>query len=90
MKLFRGQPDNWVWKPTLREVGRINVGFAFIFYVFAVCEFYSPMSPSRRWAWLESLALDVFGPDGKLILLVLIGTALLINGIRKYIAARRL
>lgn len=91
MKTFRGQPENWVWKPTPREVARLWVGFALMFYFLAAQQFYWPGNPQTtgRWGWLHRLALDAFGPSGEFILYALVGSICLAYGVWKYVAAIR-
>ena len=83
MKLWRGQPDNWVWTPSRGDKGRLWLGFACVFYFLAVVALSSPSTSraSGRWAWLHSLSTKAFGPSGDIILYVLIGTACLVTGL---------
>ena len=91
MKLFRGQPDNWKWKPSQRESARIWLGLALVFYVLAAVSYSStePSNTTGRWGWLVRMAIDVFGPQGESILYSLEGTAFLIIGIGLYWRAGR-
>jgi hypothetical protein len=82
MKLWRGQPDNWVYRPSRADKGRFWLGLACVFYVLAVVESTSSSASALggRWAWLHQMATAVFGPRGDMILFTFIGTACVAAG----------
>jgi hypothetical protein len=86
MKLWRGQPDNWSWKPSAREKGRFWLGLAGVSYSLAAVSFLTPGSSSftGRWGWLHRTFFDAFGPKGDVILFAFIGTACLTYGLLKH------
>jgi hypothetical protein len=83
MKLWRGQPDNWTWKPSPGDMGRFWLGLAGVSYVLSFAAFASPSASSgtRRLAWLHRLSTNVFGPNGDVILFALLGTVCLLVGL---------
>jgi hypothetical protein len=86
VKLWRGQPDNWVWKPTEREKARVWLGLAAAFYSLALVAYYSAdrssfgglLGPFRR------LAFNLLGWNGDLVVFAGIGSACLAYGLLKY------
>jgi hypothetical protein len=90
MKLWRGQPDNWHWKPSAKEIARAWIGLGAAFGVFALYSFWFPSQSSRtgRWGWLRQPFFSAFGPPGDVVLYSAIAVAFLVFGIRKYRASR--
>jgi hypothetical protein len=86
MKLWRGQPDNWKWKPSARDVARLWLGLAACFFVLGYVAWESPSNSSStgRWSWLKRIAFDLFGPNGDAILFAAVGTTCLIAALLKY------
>jgi len=84
MKLWRGQPDNWKFKPTARERANAWMGIGAMFVVMACYEFWFPSAHTGRWAWLHKMAASAFGPHGNVVLYSIIAAAFLFFGIRKY------
>lgn len=86
MKLWRGQPEYWNWKPSAKEKGRFLLGLAAVFYSLGAVAYLTPQTSSLtgRWGWMHRIFFDVFGPKGDVILLATIGTASLIAGLLKY------
>lgn len=83
MKIWRGQPDSWSWKPSGADKGRLWLGFAGFFYLLGVIAFTSPssLSHSGRWAWLNNLSAKAFGPSGDIVLYAILGSACLLAGL---------
>lgn len=83
MKLWRGQPDGWTWKPTRLDKIRFSFGFAAFFYPVAAIEFMWPSTPphSGRWGWLYRLLSEVPPQNGYLVSMVIVGTFSLVAGI---------
>ena len=88
MKNFRGQPDNWKWKPTNKEIANIWLVFGAIFYLMAFVAFTSPSQTSftGRWGWLHSIFFNMIGANGDIVLYSGLGTASLLFGVFKLIA----
>ena len=86
MKLWRGQPDNWIWKPTARDLARIWFGFSVVFFALCVMVMKSPstFTLTGRWKWLHQLFTNAFGSNGDIILYAGLGSACLICGIIKF------
>jgi len=86
MKLWRGQPDGWAWKPTGRDIARAWIGLGVIFLLLALHTLWFPSASSRtgRWRWLIDVFLAAFGPQGQVVLYSIIAAAFLFFGIRKY------
>ena len=78
MKVWRGQPDNWSWKPSSTDKARLWLAFAGLFYVLALVTSPSNSPSAGRWAWLHHLSAKVFGPNGDIILYTIFGTACLV------------
>ena len=83
MKSWRGQPNNWTWKSSRTEKGRLWLGLGGAFYVMAALAFFSPFnSPATgRWAWLHNV-FNKLGPNGDIILYAVAGTSCLIAGLQ--------
>ncbi len=77
MKLWRGQPDNWMWTPSRVDKGRLWLGFAGVFYVLGILSFTYPESsaPTGRWAWLHNDLANAFGQNGDIALFASLGSA---------------
>jgi hypothetical protein len=90
MKVWRGQPDNWTWKPTALELARAWIGLGGFFVLLALYSFcFRPaLRGTGRWAWVHKVAFAAFGPHGDIVLYSLVGAAFLFFGIRKYRSAR--
>jgi hypothetical protein len=87
MKLWRGQPDNWKWKPSARETARLLIGFGALFYLLALIAFVEPSGPPsgrRLIAQLRRVAYDALGASGDAIVYAAIGTIFLVGGLLKY------
>lgn len=86
MKLWRGQPDNWIWKPTAREIARAWIGLGAAFAALACYAFWFPSASMQtgRWAWLYKMAIATFGPQGDVILYAIVALIFLGIGVRKY------
>ena len=86
MKLWPGgQPDNWVWKPTTRDIARAWIGIAGMFVLLASYTYWFPSaSHTGRWAWLHNMAAAAFGRRGDVVLYSIIAIAFLFFGVRKY------
>ncbi len=85
MKNFRGQPDNWKWKPTNKDISNIWLSFGVVFFLMAYVEFTSPSqsSLSGRWGWLHAIFFDAFGTSGDIVLYSGLATASLLFGFYK-------
>jgi polyferredoxin len=81
MKLWRGQPENWTFRPTPREVARVQIGLAAVFYAMAWVEYLSPTPPSGS---ITRMVVSLFGPTGEAWFFAAAGTALLFAGLLKY------
>jgi hypothetical protein len=88
MKLWRGQPDNWRFKPTARELAHAWTGIGAMFVVLAFYEFRFPRSHNERWSWLHDMAIAAFGPRGSVVLYSIIGAAFIVFGIHKCRSSR--
>jgi UDP-N-acetyl-D-mannosaminuronic acid transferase (WecB/TagA/CpsF family) len=89
MKLWRGQPENWVWKPTAHEIAYAWIGLGAMFVLLAAYEFRFPSaSHTGRLSWLYNAAIATLGPRGVVILYAAIASAFLIFGIRKLLSSR--
>lgn len=86
MKLWRGQPDNWNWKPSGRDTAFLWLGLGAIFYVLALSSFVSPSQSSRsgRWGWLHEIFFGMFGASGDIVLYAGVGTAFMLFGAFKF------
>ena len=86
MKLWRGQPDNWAWKPSRADIGRFWLGIAGVFYVLSFVSYASPSASSGtgRWGWLHRLSSSAFGPNGDIILFALLGSVCLLFGLLNF------
>lgn len=64
--------------------GKFVLSIGFLGYISAAVEVnsHSQSSPAR-WAWLMNLAIEWFGPYGKVILWFVLGTILIILGLRR-------
>jgi len=86
MKLWRGQPDNWTFKPSPREMTRALVGLGFVFFALAIVAYLS--APASAFTGLlgplRRLFFDAFGTNGDVILYAGVGTALVFFGALKY------
>jgi len=78
MKLWRGQPDNWVFRPTPRDVARVWMGLGAFFLVLAWVRSVSPTTSDT--GVLGPLYRIVFSPYGCTV----IGVLLLVAGVLKY------
>lgn len=90
MKVWRGQPENWTWKPSDADKAWLWLGFAGLFYVLSVVESISP-SPSPatgRWAWLHNAATAALGAYGEAILFAILGTACVIASLFYFKASK--
>ena len=90
MKLWRGQPDNWNWKPSRRDTAIMWLTLGGIFYVLALSAFLSPSQSSRtgRWGWLREIFFGMFGASGDIVLYSSIGTAFVLFGALKFRATQ--
>ena len=90
MKLWRGQPDNWTWKPSDRDLASMGFGFGACFYLLGLVEFLSPSQSSRtgRWGWLHEAFFRVFGASGDIALYSIVGTAFVLYGFLKFRASK--
>lgn len=87
MKLWRGQPDNWKWKPSTREIARFWIGIGAFFYFLGLVAFFEPSGPPsgrRAIAQLRRVAYDALGANADVILSVAMGTICLVYGLVKY------
>lgn len=89
MKHWRGQPDNWKWKPSGRDVAFSWLGLGAVFLFLALSSFLSPSHSSHtgRWRWVHERFFDMFGANGDIVLYSSIGTAFLLFGALKLRAA---
>lgn len=89
MKLWRGQPDSWNWKPSDKDKGRLWLGFSAVALALAANAYLCPSSPpfTGRWGWLHQLFFDAFGTSGDLVMYCLSGAATLAVGI-SYLSRR--
>ena len=85
MKLFRGQPDNWQWKPSNKDTAYLWLSFGAFFYLLAFLAFTSPPQTSftGRWGWLHTVFFNTFGTNGDIVLYLGLGTASLLFGFLK-------
>lgn len=90
MKLWRGQPENWNWKPSGRDKAFLSLGFGVVFYVLALSYFLSPLQSSRagRWGWLHEIFFGMFGANGDIVLYTSVGTAFIFFGALKFKATQ--
>ena len=84
MKLWRGQPDNWTFKPTARELAHAWTGMGGMFVVMVCYELWFPSAHTGRWDWLHNMAVSAFGPQGSVVLYSIVAAAFLFFGIREY------
>ena len=87
MKLWRGQPDNWKWKPSTRDTARLLIGFGAFFYVLGFIALVEPSGPptgQRPVAQFRRAAYEILGPSSDVILCMVLGTFLLVCGLLKY------
>ena len=86
MKIWRGQPDNWVWKPTSRDIARFWIGIGIAFFGLGAVHLLSPSPVSRTglWAWLHIAFFNAFGNNSEIVLFGTLGTACLIYGAAKW------
>jgi hypothetical protein len=86
MKLWRGQPDNWNWKPSIKEKAIAWLGLGGAFYLGALFDFLSPSQSSRtgRWGWLHEIFFNAFGASGDIVLYSAAGTACVVSGLLIY------
>lgn len=89
MKLWRGQPDNWNWKPSAKEKAFLWLGFGGVCYLLAFSAYSSPSQSSRtgRWGWLHEIFFNAFGPNGDIVLYSAAGTACVLFGLLSYKSA---
>ncbi|WP_296749141.1 hypothetical protein [Thiobacillus sp.] len=86
MKLWRDQPNNWNWKPSVKEMTFIWLGFGGVFYLLAFSAYSSPSQSSRtgRWGWLHEIFFNAFGANGDIVLYSAAGTACVVASIFVY------
>ena len=86
MKLWRGQPDNWNWKPSDNEQVRVWLGIGTCFYLLALSDFLWPSQPRHtgRWGWLHAIFFGMFGSSGDMVLYSSVGTAFVLFGFLKF------
>jgi hypothetical protein len=86
MKLWRGQPDNWTFRPSPRDMARAWVGLGVVFFALAVVAYLSASTSSFTGLLgpLRRLFFNAFGTSGDVILYAGVGTALLFFGVLKY------
>lgn len=82
MKLFRGQPDNWQWKPSNKDTAYLWLSFGACFYLMAFLAFTSPtkISFTGHWGWLHAIFFNLFGANADTVLYASLGTASLFFG----------
>lgn len=84
MKLWRGQPDNWKYRPTSRDIAYAWLGIGISSAVLSLYSFLHPqISFTGRWAWLQQLFFNLVGPNGVAVLFLVIGTAFIAATIAK-------
>ena len=85
MKLFRGQPDNWQWKPSNKDIAYLWLSLGAIFYLMAFLAFTSPPQTSftGRWGWLHATFFNAFGINGDIVLYSSLGTTSFLFGFFK-------
>jgi hypothetical protein len=86
MKLWRGQPDNWSWKPSAKERSLFWFGLGGVCLSAAMNSFLHPGHPPfiGREARLHQLFFQMFGPNGDVILYASIGVVCMVAGFSAY------
>ena len=91
MKLFRGQPDNFRWKPSRKDVAFVWLGLGIIALILAAQEYTSPsQSPSAgKLAWLRDIFIESFGSNGGLVMYSSFGVLFISYGIIKFFVSKK-
>jgi hypothetical protein len=92
MKFNRGKPDHLLRPAALTplEVARACWGLGFFFLVWAVIEWLYPSTPSTssKWGWLFSMAHELVGLPGEVVVDGLFGVILIICGCGSWLESR--
>ena len=90
MKLWRGQSDNWEWKPSTRDIARIWLGLALVFLSLTLVSVLNPSNEpaTGRWGWVHRAFQGAFGANGDIVLYASLGGVCLVYGVLKFRSAQ--